>query len=221
MRERQSLAGSVSASLADYDFKSRPWLWHATQSEYARKFLEERRVDPVRMLTDYLRRDFVFDQEDCRPRGKEELIVYNPKKGLHFTERLMKESSIAATWVPLENMTPAEVREVLQRAKVYIDFGEHPGRDRIPREAAIRNCCVVTGLRGAAGNTVDIPIPDAYKIDETEDGALEKISRLLAEILSDHTSHIAALAGYRDVIKAQELVFEREISTLLMSVART
>ncbi len=220
MRERQSQAGIGSSALADYDFHSRPWLWHAAQSEYAREFLEERGVGPVMMLTDYLRRDFIPDPDGTDQPPKEDLIVYNPRKGWHFTERLMKESSAAATWVPLENMTAAEVRDLLQRAKVYIDFGEHPGRDRIPREAAIRNCCIVTGLRGAAGNAVDIPIPAAYKIDETTDSAFEWINRLLIEMLSDHASHVAAFRGYRDAIRAQESVFESEISALLNSVAK-
>lgn len=221
MRGQQSKAGSATAGLADFDFRSRPWLWHAAQSEYARLFLEQRGVGPIGMLTDYVRRDLIPDSDDVDQPKKEDLIVYNPKKGWHFTERLMKESPAAATWVPLENMTPAEVGALLNRAKIYIDFGEHPGRDRIPREAAIRNCCVVTGLRGAAANTVDIPIPPTYKIDETAVGAFEQINNLLVEILSDHATHITGFSGYRDAIREQESAFEKEVARLLSSVAST
>jgi len=47
---------------------------------------------------------------------------------------------------------------------MYIDFGTHPGKDRIPREAALRNCIVLTNRNGAADNNVDVPIPNEYKI---------------------------------------------------------
>lgn len=48
---------------------------------------------------------------------------------------------------PIINMTRDEVIRELQRAKVYIDFGNHPGKDRIPREAAILGCCAIVGKR--------------------------------------------------------------------------
>jgi len=44
--------------------------------------------------------------------------------------------------------------------KLYVDFGKHPGKDRMPREAAVHGCCIITGRRGAAGNPFDIPIPN-------------------------------------------------------------
>ena len=40
-------------------------------------------------------------------------------------------------WVPLIGMTTEEMRSCMSKSKVYIDFGNHPGKDRIPREAAI------------------------------------------------------------------------------------
>ena len=61
-------------------------------------------------------------------------------------------------------MTEREVEDCLSQAKVYIDFGGHPGKDRIPREAALCGCCVVTGRRGAAGNDVEVPINQSYKL---------------------------------------------------------
>lgn len=53
-------------------------------------------------------------------------------------------------WVPLIGMTTEEMRSCMSKSKVYIDFGNHPGKDRIPREAAISGCIVITGKRGAA-----------------------------------------------------------------------
>ena len=29
--------------------------------------------------------------------------------------------------------------------KLYIDFGGFPGKDRLPREAVMHDCCIITG----------------------------------------------------------------------------
>ena len=52
-------------------------------------------------------------------------------------------------------------------AKVYVDFGNHPGKDRIPREAALCGCRVVTNLRGAAAYREDVELDDCLKFDES------------------------------------------------------
>ena len=38
--------------------------------------------------------------------------------------------------------------------QVYIDFGHHPGQDRLPREAVQCGCVVITGTRGS-GNQIN------------------------------------------------------------------
>ena len=111
-------------------------------------------------------------------------------------------------------MTSSEVEECLSEAKVYIDFGEHPGKDRIPREAAVCGCCVVTGRRGAAGNDVDVPIHPRYKFaDRLENipAILDCIRRLLAE----YPQRIADFAAYRASIRKEKALFEREVEVAL------
>ena len=87
-------------------------------------------------------------------------MLYNPKKGIEFTRQLI-EAAPDLNWVPLENMSNEEVRGKLKTSKVYIDFGDHPGKDRFPREAAISGCCVITGKRGSAAYD-DVPIPEDF-----------------------------------------------------------
>ena len=61
-------------------------------------------------------------------------------------------------------LSPEQVQAMLKKAKVYIDFGGHPGMDRIPREAALAGCIVVTNREGSAAFRQDVPIPSQYKI---------------------------------------------------------
>lgn len=72
---------------------------------------------------------------------------------------------------------------LLRQCKVYIDFGQHPGMDRIPREAAACGCLVLVGERGSASYFNDVPLPAEYKIDLRNpdmDALVLKINKMLA-----------------------------------------
>lgn len=156
---------------------------HWCQSEYARQFLQCNGVpqEDVFMVEDYLSWEFLAGGIQPDLAAKENIVAYNPSKGKEVTEKLIAQRP-DIDWRPIENMTPAEVRELLLRAKVYIDFGHHPGKDRIPREAAMSGCVVITGRRGAAANYVDINIPADFKMaDEDSAGILQKIEAVFAE----------------------------------------
>jgi len=151
--------------------------FHLVQSYYAMHHLESNGISKRKIfyLSDYLNERFLKIETDLSK--KENIVVYNPKKGFSFTKRIIKASS-DIKFIPLINMTRQQVIKTLQRAKVYIDFGNHPGKDRIPREAAILGCCVITGKRGSAKYFEDVPIPEEYKFEDKE----ESIHRIISKI---------------------------------------
>jgi disulfide oxidoreductase YuzD len=56
------------------------------------------------------------------------------------------------------------MRDFGRLAKIYIDFGHHPGKDRIPREMAACGCIVITGNEGTSASDVDVPVgPRKFK----------------------------------------------------------
>jgi hypothetical protein len=61
-------------------------------------------------------------------------------------------------WIALENLTTIEMKKLIGKSKIYVDFGNHPGKDRIPREAAIN--------AGSANNSIDLSINDEYKFED-------------------------------------------------------
>lgn len=126
---------------------------HLAQSYYALSHLRSKGIE-AKMLPDHINQEFL----DYKPTEKKNIVAYNPKKGFAFTKKLI-EASPDITFVPIINMKREQVVELLKSAKVYIDFGNHPGRDKIPREAAILGCCVITNKRGSAGFWEDVPIP--------------------------------------------------------------
>ena len=167
-----------------FAFDKRDKVIHWCQSKYARQFVLCNGVPEewIFMVEDYLSPGFLSGEMDLSQ--KENIVAFNPRKGWENTKKLI-EKRPDIEWRPIENMTPAQVKELLLQAKVYIDFGNHPGKDRIPREAAMAGCVVITGRQGAAANAYDIKIPDDFKIFDTDvSGILAKIDEVFTDFIS-------------------------------------
>ena len=152
---------------------------HLVQSEYARLFLLNREinVDCIIDLGDYLEDEILEIHKDLSLVRSDSTVLYNPKKGFEFTSKLI-EAAPHLEWLPLINMSKKEIIEKLKNSKLYIDFGNHPGKDRFPREAVICGCCVITGKQGSAYNDIDIPIPSKYKFADN----LESVHEIVCQI---------------------------------------
>ena len=129
---------------------------NAFQSEYAQWWLHEHHFPNIVPLKDYINTDHCTFDESSK---KEDIVLYNPKKGMEFTQKLISAAP-DIKWVPLQGMSREQLIEVLKKAKIYIDFGYHPGKDRLPRECVMNGWCVITGMRGAAAFFGDVAIPE-------------------------------------------------------------
>ena len=165
---------------------------HWAQSEYARQFLELNGIprNEIHMVSDYPNLFFLSRAAHVDLSAKKNFVAFNPKKGFEVTRHLI---SLAPDidWRPIENMTTEQVQELLAAAKIYIDFGEHPGKDRLPREAALSGCVVITGRRGAAGNDVDYNIPAEFKFDErttSPQAVIDKIHSVFENFSEAHAA---------------------------------
>ena len=181
---------------------------HLAQSAYAAGFLAANGLSS-QPLGDYLAGPHLQQMPDVRE--KERVVLYNPKKGLRVTEKLI-ETMPEERFVPIADLNRDEVASLLARAAVYIDFGPHPGKDRLPREAALAGCCVVTGRRGAADNRADTPIPEQYKIDEAKDGFLEKARATIKDLLDNYDARHADFDAYRQHIRAEKTRFKTQVA---------
>ena len=186
---------------------------HLVQSEYAAEFLRKNHIYDFLFLTDYINDDF-FSYP--RYSEKENVVVYNPRKGKRFTERLIRYCP-DITFIPLENLSRKEMIATISKAKVYIDFGNHPGKDRIPREAAVLGCCIITGKRGSASNCIDVPIPSAYKFDQSI-FSLRKIKNTLERCLFHYDECIGDFDGYVSIIKSEKTEFIKQIEQFVQTI---
>lgn len=180
---------------------------HLAQSEYAREFLEKNGLKTF-MLSDYLNQEHLEREVDLSK--KQNVICYNPLKGIEVTKRLI-ETYRDYKFIPIKNMTAKEVADLLATSKVYIDFGDHPGKDRIPREAVMAQCVVITGRKGSANNSIDIPIPDKYKIAEDSPNFIESVGNAFKIALFDYENALNDYAFYRERTKNEKKIFENEV----------
>lgn len=181
--------------------------FHLVQSTYAREFLASASIKSI-MLTDYLSREHL--ETTRMEHNKKNIIVYNPKKGVTKTRKII-DSNPNLFFVPIQGMSKNQVSDLLSKSKIYIDFGNHPGKDRLPREAAMAGCCVITGIQGAAGNAEDVPIPRIYKLNDNHLDYVSKFESLAYDILENFDEHSKHFEEYRTSIRSEPMIFKQQV----------
>lgn len=194
-------------------------LVHFYQSAYAQHFLMSQQPAQYVALSDYTDPEFIASRRtDAIDRPIAERagnICFFPTKGrelaAHFiaTSEALRET---AHFVPIENMTKPQVRETLSAAKIYIDFGHHPGKDRVPREAAVAGAVVLLHATGAAQYFGDHPLRPEYRFTMADvvSGALQD---KVQDILADPAPHFDAQAFYRQTILLEREQFETQVKS--------
>jgi hypothetical protein len=178
-------------------------VFHMYNCEYARTFLSQKGISKDNMLymCGPLRNEYFHDPKY----KKENIVTYNPKKNYRFTMLLinaLKQVNPDLKVIPIEGMIPAEIAELLGKAKVYIDFGQFPGPERIPREAAMMYCNIITSKFGSTMNKIDVPIPEKFKFAATEEN-INIIIENIVELCENHEKYVELYDIYREKVRNQ------------------
>lgn len=183
---------------------------HMVQSYFAKDFFMRKGISENRIiyLSDYINDIYISGEQMDE---KLDIVIYNPQKGYEYTKILM-ETAPDIQWIPIQNMTNEEVFHLMHKAKVYIDFGNHPGKDRIPREAAVSGCCIITNKNGSAAFWQDVPIPEKYKYGD--DSTPEKIIEAIRKCINNYDEEIVEFHKYCDFIKSEKTKFIEDIKNI-------
>ena len=181
---------------------------HIAHSYFSLDFLKKNEMDIIGKFSDYMNSAF-YDGIDSHVE-KEDIIIYNPKKNGAFLDEIIKING-HLKWVALIDMSPQEVSSWMRRSKLYIDFGYHPGQERMPREAILMGCCVITGKQGSAAFDEDVPLPKGYKFDEAIATPMQ-ISEQIAKSLSHFEEESKLFENYRIQIIAEKDNFRNDIA---------
>jgi hypothetical protein len=193
-------------------------IFHLYNSEYVRQYLEENGVYAQQMM--YLcgpLRDEFFNASLLGEDNRKDVVLYNPKKGFEFTNKIISHAhdlKLNIEFIPLQGMKINEMINLMNKSKIYIDFGYFPGQERIPREATLMNCNIITSKNGSANNSIDVPIPDEFKFDDDEENINNIINKIISMIenYSDDFKHFDA---FRKKVLSQKADFERGISDFI------
>jgi len=205
------------------DHPNLPKMYHACQSQYAYDFLvNSSKIDPrtVFMLRDYTHEIYLQSDYDLfvNLHKRNNIILYNGAKGLiHSYKIIEKYEEMNCIVIKLENFSREEIRQLALKSKVYIDFGHHPGRDRIPREMAACGCIVISGDEGTASSDVDVPIGKrkfssingSYDYKAIREQVSQDINNYMAGFLDEDQ------VKYRMIIRKEKEVVYNDISNML------
>lgn len=183
---------------------------HLSQSHYSTQFINSLGFESYN-LSDYISDEFY--NEDTYEKNFS--ILVNPAKGMDLIEEfanLNKDKNI----VMLKGMSKIDMAKALKQSMVYIDFGHHPGKDRIPREAALSGAVVFSTKNGSANNSIDLPIDDWYKFN-----SLKELSLKIDDVFNNYKKHIEAQNDYYKTIQKEKSVFKSEVNYLLNNLWST
>jgi hypothetical protein len=192
-------------------------LLHFHQSDHARGFLHANAAAHYHALSDYTEPDFI--QRSLNPAANRPVaeranrICCFPNKGAELAARFISGADALrqnVEFLPIRGMTKAQVRDALFGARLYIDFGNHPGKDRVPREASIAGAIVLLHAAGAALRFPDHPLPTQYRFTE-HDIATGELHRKVAAILDQPEVHFQAQRRYRETILHEQERFDLEV----------
>ena len=186
--------------------------YHLYNCNYVYQYLRRQGIDETKMyyLCGPLDDLYLKDSIDVE---KEELIAYGynrVKVNTYYVNevirRVKKNKDIEA--IPIVGLSDTQVKEILARAKVYMDLGVFPGPERIPREAVMMECNLLIAKRGAAKNTIDYPIKSDYKCMPT----IMNIGKIACKVISMVDNYDEELNDFKEmkgkVIRQKSLFYE-------------
>ena len=185
---------------------------HYYQSRYAQYSIYSLGFSKVLPLSDFLNTELLNNQ--YKSNEKEDIVLYNPKKGYVFTKQIIDQLP-DVKFIPMEGLSRKELNILFGKAKLYIDFGHFPGKDRMPREAVINGCCIMTGKLGASYFYEDVAISEKYKFD-IKSRNIPLIMDKIKFILGHYDECCPDFDFYRKRIREEERIFDKEIEDIFL-----
>jgi len=195
-------------------------LLHFHQSCYARSYLLEQGARQVVPLYDYVERGYQLSPTAAAAKAAANVarsVALFPRKGAELAQ-VFVDGAPNVTYRRIDGMTRAQVGEALAGTSVYIDFGHQPGKDRVPREAALAGNVVFLHEKGAGAHFGDYPVDRQYLFtpDDVHSGALRA---RVHEALREYPTHLARQAPLRQQIALERQEFDLQVSAAFFTPA--
>lgn len=185
---------------------------HLCQSTYAFDFVKRHGGVNVSMLSDEIDLDVPKNIPATADRKFDFCYLPNKATGAdEILEGLSKQFAIK----PLKNMSRKQIKETLLDTKIFLDFGHHPGKDRVPREAALCGAIPLLRHEGAARFKEDVPLPKGLLIETKAFFDTTAIAEKVQSIIDNSENYNVALDEYVNGILGESDIFKNELLDII------
>jgi len=185
---------------------------HIAHSYFSLDFLKQNNFNILGQIQDYMD-DMFYEDEEIKSK-KENIVIYNGVKNGEFLEKI-KLQSTDLNWLEMKNMTLFQIAECMKKAKVYVDFGYHPGKEKMPREACLLDCCLIIGKEGSAKFKEDMPIKDEYHFEKEEQN-IPQIINVIRDCLINYDTKINCFLDYKNSLLKEKETFKSDVRKVLL-----
>lgn len=198
----------------EYHFEHLPNVFQWAQSYRSSVYIKDHGIpeNQIDFVCDYINPSFLVNKDTIHKDLTNKNILYNPRKGKKEISQLIK-SSPELNWIPIQNMNADQIKDLMAKSLLYVDFGENPGRDKMLREAVSQDCCIVSGKNGSSAFYEDLMIPEAYKFNFSENKIPEIISKI-KNVLENYPNHISEFTTYKKMVLNEEIAFIEKLKEI-------
>ena len=181
---------------------------HLMQSYYVYDYFKNKLKNKF-LLYDY-QSENILKYSKKKIKNKKNLICYSHKSN-KFINILRKK--IDAKFIILQGYSKKQIINIFKKTKVYMDFGYHPGKDKMPREAVLLGNCIITNLKGSARNNKDIPIKKEFKFKERYKNIIY-IEKIINKIFNSYEKEFSLFKNYRSKTINEKKLFISQINKI-------
>ncbi len=201
-----------------YSFKNElPNVLHMCASYYAFDYVSKRSCNEVYLCIEPISKLFldVFSREKkiISKESRKNVILYNSARNYNSIIKKLAALDADLIFEPLQGLNQQQLIEKYRTSKLYIDFGAFPGAERIPKEAVLFGCAIITGKRGASGFYGDVPIPDEYKFGNPKEQIGEIVVKI-RHILDNYENIYPDFDEYRQTVLNLEENFKKSLCAI-------
>ena len=180
-------------------------------SKFAYEYVTKKLKIPAFYMIEPISKEFLeLGMVNENYNNRENSVAYNPSKPSKIMNKLLNRKDI--NFIPIKNMTPEQISQLFRKVKLYIDFGNFPGPERLPKEAVYNGANILVGYRNAAINDFDVAIPEKYKIKDYNNEEL--VVKQIKEMLNEYNKQYNDFDKFRMQIYNLESNFILSIKTI-------
>lgn len=185
-------------------------LIHLHQSVYAREWLRANGAKNLYELGDYT--SDAFTGAPARTFSPRPIAAYNANKGADIGREFFSEN-VKFEGLGLRGYAKTQLKAIFSERLIYVDFGHFPGKDRMPREAAVSGSVVFINRQGAGEYYDDFPLPDFFKFT-AQDVTSGSLQARLDAVLADPEGYWAQQEFFRALVIWEKAQFHDQVMRL-------